>query len=188
MSRRTGDREPVVNELRHEGMMARLWAGWRIPYIEADDDERAADVKPGLTLFESILRSELPDEVTYILWRGEHCFAMLNAFPYSSGHLMVMPQRGVAELEGLTSDEHRELFEGVRQAVIALKAAFRPQGVNVGINLGEASGAGFPDHLHVHCLPRWRGDTNFMTSIAEARVLPESLRDTWRKLKTAWPA
>lgn len=177
-----------MSAIDREGLMARLWAGWRIPYIEAGDDIRANDVKPGLTLFESIYQSGLDDDVTYIVWRGEHCFALLNAFPYTSGHVMVLPKRGVAELEALEPEEFAELFGAVRAATRALKAAFSPHGVNVGINLGEASGAGFPDHLHVHCVPRWRGDTNFMTTIAEARVLPESLPDSWRKLKAAWDA
>jgi ATP adenylyltransferase len=101
---------------------------------------------------------------------------------------MVLPQRAVAELEHLEADEHAELFAGVRAAVIAVKTAYRPHGVNVGLNLGVGSGAGVPDHLHVHVLPRWSGDTNFMTSVANTRVLPEALVSTWEKLKAAWPA
>jgi ATP adenylyltransferase len=159
-------------------MLDRLWAGWRIPYIEAGDSARPVDRASGLSLFEGIEQSGLDDAETYVLWRGQHCFALLNAFPYISGHLMVLPKR----------DEHGELFSGVRDAVVAVKAAYACDGVNVGANLGEAAGAGVPDHLHVHVLPRWRGDTNFMTSIAEARVLPEPLSDTWRKLRAAWPA
>jgi ATP adenylyltransferase len=179
---------PFDNGLTRGGQMTRLWAGWRIPYIAEDVDERARAIPEGLTLFEGILRSGLPDDTTYILWRGEHCFALLNAFPYTSGHLMVLPQRGVPELEELSDDEYHELFAGVRLAVAAVKAAYRPQGVNVGINIGPASGAGFPDHLHVHVLPRWSGDTNFITTVAETRVLPENLRDTWQRLRDAWPA
>jgi ATP adenylyltransferase len=180
-------RAPEDNALRAEGFMARMWSGWRLPYIERDDDARAADVPAGMSLFESILRSGLPDETTYILWRGANCFALMNAFPYTTGHLMVLPQRAVADLEELTDDEHAELWGGVRCAVTALKVAFRPQGVNVGLNLGAAAGAGFPGHLHVHCLPRWSGDTNFITTVAETRVLPESIGDSWKKLRAAWP-
>jgi ATP adenylyltransferase len=139
------------------------------------------------TLFESIEQSGLPDEETFVVWRGDRVFVLLNAFPYTSGHVMVLPRRAVAELEELTPDEHTELWDTVRDAVVAVKTAYRPQGVNVGINLGAAAGAGVPDHLHVHVLPRWRGDTNFTTAIAEARVLPEPLSDTWRKLVKAWP-
>ena len=175
------------NALRAEGFMARLWSGWRLPYIARADDTRAHDVPSDASIFEGIFRSGLPDETTYILWRGATCFALMNAFPYTSGHLMVLPQRAVVDLDGLTDEEYTELWNGVRSAVRALHTAFRPQGVNVGLNLGAAAGAGFPDHLHVHCLPRWGGDTNFMTTIAETRVLPEPISDSWRKLRSAWP-
>ena len=168
-------------------LMERLWAGWRLPYILADDDERAQGHADGLTLFEGIEQSGLADDVTYILWRGVRCFALLNAYPYTSGHVMVMPTQAAAELDDLDDDTYGELFRGVRMAVRAITDAYEPDGVNVGINLGRASGAGVPDHLHVHALPRWRGDTNFMTSIAETRVLPESLGDAWERLRAAWP-
>ena len=167
--------------------MERLWAGWRIPYILADDDERARGHSEGQTLFEGIEQSGLADEITYIVWRGERCFALLNAYPYNSGHLMVLPKRAVAELEDLDDDTNEELWRGVRMAVKAVRVAYSPDGVNVGLNLGRASGAGVPDHLHVHVLPRWAGDTNFMTSIAETRVLPESLGDAWKRLYESWP-
>ncbi len=169
-------------------MIDRLWAGWRIPYIEQDDDRRTSSGSPGLSLFEAIEQSRLPDADTYVLWRGARCFALLNAYPYGSGHLLVLPNRAVADLEALAPDEHAELWQAVRDAVVAVKAAYRPQGVNVGVNLGVAAGAGVPGHLHVHVLPRWAGDTNFMTAVAEVRVLPEPLSDTWRKLRAAWPS
>ena len=179
----------MVDEHAAEGRatMDRLWAGWRLPYIQADDDERSKGHVPGLSLFEGIEQSELDDSITYVVWRGERCFALLNAFPYTSGHVMVLPKLAVADLEDLDGPTYAELFEGVRLAVRALKSAYEPDGVNVGMNLGRASGAGVPDHLHVHVLPRWSGDSNFMTSTAEARVLPESLGDTWKRLRTAWP-
>lgn len=169
-------------------MIERLWAGWRIPYIQLDNAARTAPATPGLSLFESIEQSGLPDNETYILWRGNTCFALLNAYPYGSGHLMVLPKRAVADLEALSPEEHLELWAGVRDAVVAVKAAYSPQGVNVGINLGQAAGAGVPGHLHVHVLPRWAGDTNFITAIAEARVLPEPLSETWSKIQVHWPA
>jgi ATP adenylyltransferase len=175
------------NALRADGFMARMWSGWRLPYITRDDDARTRDAPSDMSVFEGIFHSDLPDESTYILWRGNTCFALMNAFPYTTGHLMVLPQRAVADLDGLTDEEYTELWQGVRTAVHALKTAFGPQGVNVGLNLGAAAGAGFPDHLHVHCLPRWGGDTNFMTTIAETRVLPESIADSWSKLRAAWP-
>lgn len=142
----------------------------------------------GRTLFERILTSDLSDQDSYVLWRGQRCAAVLNAYPYGTGHLMVLPTRAVAELEALDAEEASELWAGVTAAVRAVKAAYRPDGVNVGLNLGSAAGAGVPDHLHVHVLPRWSADSNFMTAVAETRVLPEPLGDTWRKLRAAWPA
>lgn len=167
--------------------MERLWAGWRLPYIESDDDARAKGHADGQSLFEGIERSDLDDSITYVLWRGERCFALLNAYPYTSGHLMVLPKNAVENLEDLDEATYSELFTGVRAGVMAVKTAYGPDGINVGMNLGRESGAGVPEHLHVHVLPRWSGDTNFMTSVAEARVLPESLSDSWRRLRAAWP-
>jgi len=178
---------PYDNTLSGRDQMARLWAGWRIPYIRADDDERSKGHADDLTLFEGIEQSGLDDSVTYILWRGVHCFAILNAYPYSSGHLMVLPKKAAENLEDLDAATSTELWSGVQLGVRALKAAYEPDGVNVGINLGRASGAGVPDHLHVHVLPRWTGDSNFITSVAEARVVPESLGDTWERLQSCWP-
>lgn len=170
--------------------LARLWAGWRSTYIarvSSDDAEVRPDAE-GRSLFERIFGSGLADEETFILWRGHTCFAVLNAFPYGSGHLMVLPQRAVPDLTDMTPEESSELWQGVNAAVVAIRAAYRPDGVNVGINLGAGAGAGVPDHLHVHCLPRWSGDTNFVTAIAETRVLPEPLTVSWERLRSAWPS
>lgn len=168
--------------------LGRLWAGWRTGYISriADDDAEVRPDATGRSLFERILHSGLPDEESFVVWRGERCFAILNAFPYGSGHLMVLPVRAVPDLGDLTEDEGAELWRGVHTAVAAIRRAYRPDGVNVGLNLGAGAGAGVPDHLHVHCLPRWSGDTNFMTTVAEGRVLPEPLAVTWAKLREAW--
>ena len=165
--------------------MDRMWAGWRSSYVAAAGNGALAGEG---SVFRRILASGLPDDQTHVVWRGEQVFAILNAFPYTSGHLLVMPYREVGDLEDLTADEDRELWAAVRDAVVAVKAAFSPQGVNVGLNLGEAAGAGIPSHLHVHVLPRWSADSNFMTAVAEARVLPESLGESWAKLRAAWPA
>lgn len=165
----------------------RLWAGWRIPYVEAADSDKDPVAEGEGSLFERILTSGLSDEEAKVLWRGERCSALLNAYPYNNGHLMVLPNRAVAELEALDPDEYIDLWRTVRDATVAVKAAYGPDGVNIGLNLGRGAGAGVPDHLHVHVLPRWGGDTNFMTAVAETRVLPESLGDTWVKLRTAWP-
>lgn len=164
-----------------------LWAGWRIPYIERGD-EGAIAVPEGLTLFEAIHQSDLPDQDKHVIWTGETCFALLNAYPYTSGHVMVLPQRGVPGLDDLSDDEYTELWVGVRLATQAIETAYRPHGINIGANLGRGAGAGVPDHVHVHVLPRWDGDTNFMTAVANVRVMPEALADTWRRLSAAWPA
>jgi diadenosine tetraphosphate (Ap4A) HIT family hydrolase len=165
--------------------MDRMWAGWRSAYVAAAGNGALAGEG---SVFRRILASGLPDEETHVVWRGPTTFAILNAFPYTSGHLLLMPYREVGELEDLTPDESTELWEATRDAVAAIKAAYSPQGVNVGLNLGEAAGAGIPSHLHIHVLPRWNADSNFMTAVAETRVLPESLGDSWAKLRAAWPA
>jgi ATP adenylyltransferase len=163
-----------------------LWAGWRRRYI-AGMAEDPSPVRPDAdgSLFERILA--LPDDEGMVVHRGERCAALLNAYPYSNGHLLVVPLRAVAGLGDLDDDEHRELWETVRDAVTALGAAYGPEGVNVGANLGAAAGAGVPDHLHVHVVPRWSGDTNFMTTVANTRVLPETLAGCWERLRAAWP-
>ena len=175
--------------------MGRLWAGWRNAYVAglAGDqpvDDAATDSgedAEGRTLFEVLADEGRPDDETYILHRGPTCFAVMNAYPYSSGHLMVLPRRAVADLADLTADEHEELWATVRDAVAAVRTAFRPDGVNVGVNLGRAAGAGIPGHLHVHVVPRWAGDTNFTTTVANVRVLPEALVDSWVRVRDAWP-
>lgn len=170
----------------------RLWAGWRTSYM----DEVTADGNAGLpteggSVFARILRAieagDLTDETAYVVHRGDHAFAILNAYPYGTGHLLVMPFREVSALEELSPDESGDLWRLINEAVLAIKAAYRPEGVNVGFNLGRAAGAGVPTHVHGHVLPRWDADSNFMTTVAEARVLPEPLSVTWRKLVDAWP-
>jgi len=170
--------------------LARLWAGWRSAYIEritTDDAEIRPDAE-GQSLFERILSTDLPDDQTQVVRRGSTVSVLLNAFPYGSGHLLVLPNRAVADLAGLTGAEATELWATVHDAVAAVRKAYEPDGVNVGLNLGSAAGAGVPDHLHVHVLPRWGADANFMTSVAETRVLPEPLAETHRKVTGAWPS
>ena len=157
--------------------LGRLWAGWRGAYVATSADQG----DDGCVL----CRVAGPNAPA--IWRGATCVVVLNAYPYTSGHLMVMPTRHVANLEDLSPAEAAELWGAVRDAVIAIKAAYQPGGVNVGMNLGRAAGAGLPGHLHVHALPRWNGDTNFMTTIGGTRVLPEALEDTFAKLVAAWP-
>jgi ATP adenylyltransferase len=169
-------------------MLDRLWAGWRAAYVSAHAAGTAdAASTTGGSVFSRIVASGLPDGDTGIVHRGPLCFAILNRFPYGTGHLLVMPYREVADLASLTDEEHAELWSTVRDAVTAVTSAYSPDGVNLGANLGAAAGAGVPGHVHVHVLPRWTADSNFMTAVAETRVLPEALPDTWQKLVAAWP-
>ena len=165
--------------------LEQMWAGWRTEYVSATGAEGPADAG---CVFCRILGSGRSDEESKVVWRGGRVVAILNAFPYTSGHLMVMPERHVGEIEDLSTEEGTELWQAVTAGVRALKAAYRPDGINVGANLGRAAGAGVPGHFHVHLLPRWNGDTNFMTTVAEVRVMPESLDATWTKVSQAWPA
>ncbi|HEX7168969.1 MAG TPA: HIT domain-containing protein [Acidimicrobiales bacterium] len=164
--------------------LERLWAGWRTEYVASAGAEGPGDDG---CVFCRILSSGEDDAVTKVVWRGGRVVAILNAYPYTSGHVMVMSERHVGEIEELAVEEAGELWHAVTAGVVALKAAYAPEGINVGANLGRAAGAGVPGHFHVHLLPRWNGDTNFMTSVAETRVLPESLDATWEKLSRAWP-
>jgi len=161
----------------------RMWAGWRADYIDT-----VATTPPGdECLFCELTRADDP-VAAQILDRADLVFAVLNAFPYTSGHLMVIPVRHEPELDALAPDESGALMEMTQRATAAVRRAYGPEGINIGINLGRAAGAGVPGHLHVHVVPRWAGDTNFMTSIAETRVLPEPLSRSYERLRAAWPA
>jgi ATP adenylyltransferase len=163
----------------------RLWAGWRNAYV-TDVAQQELEARNDECIFCAIAAS--PDARDQVIARGEHVFALLNAFPYTSGHLMVAPLRHEGNLENLHDDETSELMRMMVAATRAVKEAYAPDGVNIGINLGRAAGAGIPTHLHVHVLPRWHADTNFMTTVAEARVIPEAISVTLERLKSAWPS
>jgi diadenosine tetraphosphate (Ap4A) HIT family hydrolase len=169
--------------------LERLWAGWRGEYIESVSG-RPASKAAGDCVFCGILASGETDDSTHILWRhpAGTAFAILNAYPYASGHLMVMPTRHVGDIEELAPDESAAVWGGLSSAVVALKSAYRPDGINIGANLGKSAGAGVPGHFHVHAVPRWNGDTNFMTSVADTRVLPEALSVSAARLRSAWPS
>lgn len=154
--------------------MERLWAPWRTVYIGKDSGNTC--------IFCDKLHSSA-DEANYVLCRGEQTFVLLNLYPYTNGHLLVAPKRHVGDLADLTREEMLELGETTRQMVELLRKAFRPDGFNVGVNLGTIAGAGVPGHFHVHIVPRWAGDTNFMPVLGDVRVISEGLETTYRKLK-----
>jgi ATP adenylyltransferase len=158
----------------------RFSAAWREAYVTsafAGEHDKDSDE----CVF-CVLSAEEVNESTGVLKKSTHCFVVLNAFPYGSGHLLVVPNRHVGSIEELGDEEYQDFSFTLRATVAALKKAYGPDGMNVGLNLGAAAGAGIPKHLHAHALPRWNGDTNFMTTIGETRVLPESLQSTWRKV------
>lgn len=173
-------------------MLDRLWNGWRSQYVRGEHDDYSDERllhndDPGSSVFTRILQSGMSDEEAHIVFRGAHVFAILNAFPYASGHVLILPYREVAELEDLAQEESVELWSTVTDAVRAIKSSHRPHAMNVGINLGASAGGSISQHLHVHVVPRWEGDANFMTSVAETRTLPESLPDTAQRIRRAWP-
>jgi len=171
--------------------LEQLWNGWRATYVTsggAAGGVAADDVTSGRgSVFTRILHSALPDVDTHIVHRGTHVFAILNAFPYAVGHVLVLPYREVGDLEALSADEAAELWSTVTATVVAVKGAYRPEGLNVGVNLGRPAGGSVSEHLHVHVVPRWTGDGNFMLATANTRTLPEPLPDTAAKLRSAWP-
>ena len=156
--------------------MESLHAPWRIEYILSPKPE----LKQGV--FARIAQSS-DDEANYVIVRDRTCFALLNRYPYVGGHLMVVPYKEVADLNGLTEEEVADLWKLARRCLNALTTLMKPDGFNVGINLGKVAGAGILEHLHIHIVPRWNGDTNFMPVIAGTGVLPEALTDIAAKLR-----
>ncbi len=162
--------------------MEHLHAPWRIEYILAPKPAPA-----GASLFTQIAHSS-DDVAHHVLVRERSCFALLNTYPYNGGHLMIVPYKQTADLEGLTEAELADLMRLTRRCVRALTQTMRPDGFNIGLNLGKVAGAGIAEHLHLHVVPRWNGDTNFMPVIANTSVVPEALREVAAKLRAALAA
>ena len=154
--------------------MDRLWSPWRLEYIVGDKKESGC-------VF--CLAPQPPDPDPLVVFRGERAYVILNLYPYNNGHLMVVPYRHESTLAGLTTEEMTEVGLLTQRAEAALRAAYKLEGINVGVNLGKVAGAGIVEHVHVHLVPRWNGDTNFMTVVGETRVLPENIRDTAERLR-----
>lgn len=161
---------------RKENGMKRIWAPWRMEYI------RSAHT-PGCFL--CAIRKSREDQANLVIHRGKTCFILMNRYPYNGGHLMVAPYRHVAELHRLRPAEQLELMQLTSRATILLKKVCKPQGFNVGLNLGEAAGAGLKDHLHMHVVPRWSGDTNFMPVFADIKIIPQALEELHQALCSA---
>lgn len=159
--------------------MDRLWSPWRYRYVSRTDTSEGCVFcnKPNDS-----------DEAGLILFRGRLNYVILNLFPYTTGHLMVVPYLHIAAFEELGADAATEMMELTQRAVGCLKQVYHPEGLNIGMNLGECAGAGIAEHLHMHVLPRWTGDANFMTTVGETRVMPEDLGDTWRRMSAAFHA
>ena len=157
--------------------------------MDATARERAGELSHDEAdcVFCRLAASGPPSEDNLVVWRGEVTFVVMNAYPYASGHVLVLPLRHVGALADLTTEEAAELWVATQEAVAAIEAAYEPDGLNMGANLGRAAGAGLPSHVHLHVLPRWSGDTNFMTAVSETRVLPETLQLSWKRLTDAWP-
>lgn len=155
-----------------------LWSPWRFDYITSGES-----TGPTGCVFCNILENSATDEENFILARAEFNFVILNIYPYSTGHMMIVPYSHVGDLDSADSDITTEMMELMKRAQTVLRDVYCPQGFNLGMNLGKAAGAGVAEHFHMHVLPRWHGDANFMTAIGQTRTLPESLLATYSKLK-----
>lgn len=156
--------------------MEQLWAPWRIEYVRKAKES-------GCILCQKLGQND--DEANFILYRSQNNFVILNAFPYNPGHLMIAPYRHIANLQDLTDDEAREHFNLVKKSLALLKQVLKPDGFNLGLNIGKSAGAGIEEHLHTHIVPRWQGDANFMPVLSNTRVISEGLAATYKKLKDA---
>ncbi|MFC6646690.1 HIT family protein [Granulicella cerasi] len=185
--------------------MDRLWTPWRYAYVTGAEQKtsrrgvpEALDAWPGdkhcvfcnlLAAADWAIEHGMPtdeaEKAVWILERREHCFVVLNAYPYNGGHVMVVPYQHASSLAAVPLEVAEEMMRLARRVERVLRAVYRPNGINMGLNLGEAAGAGVAEHIHLHALPRWSGDTNFMTVIGETRVLPEMLAESWGKLRAA---
>ena len=156
--------------------MNHIWSPWRMKYIENTEKK-----EEGCVFCNAHAKED--DTTTLIAFRGQLTFVILNLYPYTSGHLLVVPFEHVATLEELDQSTRAEMMELTSQCTTVLRKIYHPQGFNVGANIGEAAGAGVPGHVHIHIVPRWGADTNFMTVLGETRVLPESLEDTYKRVR-----
>jgi len=189
--------------------MERLWTPWRYEYVSRNKDSSRPGVPDALSAWPGSdggecqcvfcnmiaavdyavahgMACEEAEKAAHLLVRGRLCFLCLNAFPYAAGHILIVPYRHVDSLAALPPDDAQEMMDLAQRVERVLRTVYQPAGMNFGLNLGEAGGVGIASHIHMHALPRWVGDTNFMTVIGDTRVLPEALDTTWARLRTAW--
>jgi ATP adenylyltransferase len=159
-------------------LVERLWSPWRLAYVTANREDEGCVFCAAL--------GDRDDSRSLVVHRGVTAFVLLNLYPYNNGHLMVVPNRHIANLASATVEELNEMMQLTRLAELALTETYEPHGLNMGINLGRPAGAGILDHLHLHVVPRWNGDTNFMTAVGETRVLPEDLQQAASRLRPAF--
>jgi len=159
----------------------RLWSPWRYEYIAAGG---GADSESSGCVFCKLRDDPDRDEANFVIHRASHNFIVLNIYPYISGHLLIVPYEHVGELDAATKETTDELMDLTKRCQTALRDAYQPTGFNIGMNLGRSAGAGIVDHIHIHILPRWTGDTNFMSTVSDTRVIPEDLSTTYEKLRT----
>jgi ATP adenylyltransferase len=161
----------------------RLWTPWRYQYITGASDEKSGDDPSSSCIFCSIQQDPAADERNFILHRAQYNFIILNLYPYTSGHLLIIPYQHTSELDAVPKEATDELMDLAKRAQTILREAYKPDGFNLGMNLGRSAGAGVAGHVHLHVLPRWTGDSNFMSTVGETRVLPEDLPTTYNKLR-----
>ncbi len=161
--------------------MDRLWTPWRYDYIKGTSGEKSG--ASSSCVFCSLRDRIDDDERTFVLLRARHNFIVLNIYPYISGHLLIVPYEHTAELDAASQETTSELMELARRCQTALREGYQPHGFNLGMNLGQSAGAGVADHIHLHIMPRWTGDTNFMSTVSETRVIPEDLMTTYNNLR-----
>jgi ATP adenylyltransferase len=169
--------------------MDHLWSPWRMSYLQSADKHSGGEAAdgPGTGCLFCDKPAEARDEQNLIVVRGQHAYVILNLYPYNNGHFMVVPYAHAPSSETLEPAALTEMMLLMNRGLAALRALYNPQAFNVGMNIGTAAGAGIADHVHLHAVPRWAGDTNFMTVAAGTRVIPEDLNITWRRLREAWP-
>lgn len=163
--------------------MDRLWSPWRSDYVSTYDTDRRPSATDG-SIFSRLIDEE-NDEENLILWRGHHVVVLMNLHPYNNGHLLIVPYREVGRYEALSREERHAVSDGIDRCLRWLRRALDPDGFNVGMNLGRSAGASIEEHVHVHVVPRWDRDTNYMTTTTETRVLPEDLTTTYRTIRRA---